>query len=170
MRALEVDMLGLRSVAQSCMGKSGTLSMLEDVHGFYRGGFGPSVILLSLRDQLTRISTKPFVKVAMFHVWPKGTADDITFRAHVDMRRASEVYETECGVWIYVTSASPIYTDRFGPDVTIEFDDGRLSEDEEDLVARNRTGDRRSPASGGTADQQSMCTGLGDDGNCRWPV
>ena len=126
-------MLSVRSLAQSCLGKSGALSVREDVHGVYPPG--NTHFALSLRDQLTLVSTKPFVKIAMFHVFPKGSDDRISVNAHIDMRRANELYQTLCGLWVYVTSASPIYTDRFGPDVTIEVEEGEVSEDEEDLFA-----------------------------------
>jgi hypothetical protein len=51
------------------------------------------------------------------------------------MKLANEFYQAKAGLWLYVTRASPIYTNRFGPDVTIEYEDGELSDDEQDLFA-----------------------------------
>jgi hypothetical protein len=131
-------MLSVRSLAQSCLSKSVPLSVIPDVHGVYKGGIPTSPNPLSLRQQLRLISSKPFIRLAMFHVWPASSSERVTPLAHYDMRDASNFFLGQCGVWLFVTSVEAIHTDRFGPQVTINTKSGELSQDEKDLFALGR--------------------------------
>lgn len=86
-------MTSVRSVAQSCLGKSGTLSLRKDVLGVYASDNPRN---RSLKARIDLIETTPFVRIAVVEI--AGASSD--FQTHFDT--ASDLYEDLCNVWIYV--------------------------------------------------------------------
>jgi len=83
--------LSVRPVVANCLGKSGSLSLLEDVFGVYGG----NTQTRSLKTQLDLIQNKPFVRVALV------TIQGATPNLQRDLDNANIVYQNECGCWMY---------------------------------------------------------------------
>jgi hypothetical protein len=87
-------MPSIRDVVQSCLGKSGNLSLRQDVFGVYGVNF--NIAQRSLTSQLDLIQNKPFVRVVVVTI--QGAASPNLQR---DLDNANTVYQNECDAWIY---------------------------------------------------------------------
>lgn len=88
----------VREIVWNCLGKSGYLSLKEDVFGVYSNDHPQD---RSLKSQLYLIQNKPFVRVGLVVILSgtvmAASANDL--QQQVDC--ANEVYQADCGVWIY---------------------------------------------------------------------
>ena len=85
-------MVSVKTVAASCLDKSGTLSIREDVLGVYANDNPQS---RSLRTRLDLIQNKPFVKVALV------TIEGANPTLQRDLDTANEIYQRDCDAWVY---------------------------------------------------------------------
>jgi hypothetical protein len=115
------------------LGKSGTLSLKKDVFGVYSNDNPSTRFLLG---QMELIKTKPLVRVAQVTITGSSTSNP-TPTPQLDLDHANEIYQRECGAWVYCTGN--ISVNR--PDLTIlDQDDCLLSvkahsvSDEEDQL------------------------------------
>lgn len=114
----------IRNVANSCLGKTGRLSVREDILGVY-GTDNPQD--RSVLQQMDRIQNEPFVKVALVTVSSASPA------LQRDLDNGNTVYFNECGAWIYPTASISVSADHL---LTLDQDDcagsGHSVSDEED--------------------------------------
>lgn len=82
----------VKSIVNNCLGKTGTLSIKQDVLGVYAAD-NPQT--RSLKARLDLIETKPFVRVAVVTV--QGATPSI----QLDLDSANLVYQSECNHWVY---------------------------------------------------------------------
>lgn len=86
----------LRDVASTCLNKTGTVSVLQDILGVY-GTDNPQN--RSVLAQVNRIQTMPFVKIALV------TVNGATPQIQRDLDVANTVWPTECDAWVYPTAS-----------------------------------------------------------------
>lgn len=86
----------IRAVADTCLDKTGTLSVREDILGVYGTGNPQN---RSVLEQVGRIQNLPFVKVAIV------TIDSLTPPIQRDLDVGNEVWQRECDAWIYPTAS-----------------------------------------------------------------
>jgi hypothetical protein len=115
--------LAVRDIVSRCLGKSGSLSVKEDVFGVY----GNNNQNRSLRDQIHLIQDRPFVRLALVTI--QGALPNL----QRDLDNANTIYQNECDAWVYCQASISI--DR--PDLLIlDQDDcsgdGHSVSDEED--------------------------------------
>lgn len=82
----------VRSLASSCLGKSGRLSVKEDILGVYAADNPQD---RSLKQRLDLIENNPFVRVALVII--QGATPSV----QRDLDNANLVYQGECGSWVY---------------------------------------------------------------------
>ena len=82
----------VKSIVDNCLGKTGTLSVKQDVLGVYAND-NPQT--RSLKARLDLIETKPFVRVAIV------TIQGATPGLQLDLDNANLVYLNECNHWVY---------------------------------------------------------------------
>ena len=85
--------LRTRELAADHLGKSGRLSLKQDIFGVYATDNPQN---RSLKAQLGRIRDRPFVRVALVTI-----AGSATGNLQRDLDNASQVYRNECGAWVY---------------------------------------------------------------------
>ena len=83
----------IRDVASDCLGKTGVLSIREDILGVY-GTDNPQN--RSVLQQMDRIQNLPFVKVALVTIQGSNNAN-----LQRDLDNASTIYQSECSAWVY---------------------------------------------------------------------
>lgn len=104
--------ISIREVTSSCLGRQ-PRSLLRDVFGVY-GPNTEGVRERSLREQLTRIRDRPFVRVACVTLQPPGGAGTQYANQQRDLDRASDTFEENCGLWIYCSGARVVTTGLLG--------------------------------------------------------
>lgn len=123
----------IRSAAQNCLGKGGTLSVRGDVVCVY-GDDNPQD--RSVLAQLDRIQHDPFVRVALVTVRPTGSTAGQNGNLQRDLDNANTVYGNECDAWVYPVGSRVVNTDLLGDNVLLDQDDcsgsGHSVSDEED--------------------------------------
>jgi len=86
----------IRNVADTCLDKTGRLSLREDILGVYANDNPRNRSVLA---QMDRIQNMPFVKVALV------TIQGATPQIQRDLDNGNDVYQNECDVWIYPTDS-----------------------------------------------------------------
>lgn len=86
----------IRNVADTCLGKTGRLSVREDILGVYANDNPQN---RSVLDRMNLIQSTPFVEVALV------TIQGATPQIQRDLDNGNAVYQNECDVWIYPTDA-----------------------------------------------------------------
>lgn len=123
--------LSVRSLASTCLNKTGSLSLREDILGVY-GNDNPQD--RSLKERLNLIDNTPFVRLALV------TIQGATPNLQRDLDNANLVYQNEANVWIYCVGS--ITVNR--PDLLVlDQDDCRgsghsVSEEEDELFDLGR--------------------------------
>jgi|SRR6266508_912989 hypothetical protein len=102
--------LSVRSIASSCLDRQVPLSVKRQVFGV----FGSNPQTRSLRRQLGLIQTKPFIRVAVVTVRPTGSTAGPYANLQRDLDSANQVWQAECGTWIYCVDSSVAVTGIFG--------------------------------------------------------
>lgn len=121
----------IRNVADSCLDKTGRLSLREDILGVYANDNPRNRSVLA---QMDRIQNMPFVKVALVTI--QGAAPQI----QRDLDNGNDVYQNECDVWIYPTDSITVNNPGL---LVFEQDDCRgsghsVSDDEDELFDLGR--------------------------------
>lgn len=104
-----MDELSVRQVASDCLGRR-PRSLLRDVFGVY----GSNPRQRSLRAQLTRIRTNPFVRVACVTVQPLGSTAGQDANQQRDLDNANDTLIQRCGIWVYCSGSRVIRTNILG--------------------------------------------------------
>lgn len=86
----------IRDVAGGCLGKTGRLSVREDILGVYANDNPQD---RSVLQQLDRVQNLPFVKVAIV------TIANATPNLQADLDNANNVWVGECDAWVYPTDS-----------------------------------------------------------------
>lgn len=89
--------VSVRAVAASCLDRTGTLSLKRHVFGVY----GNNNSTRSLTAQLRLIRTRPFLRLAIVTVRPLGSTQGQYQNLQRDLDVANEVWQRDCGAWIY---------------------------------------------------------------------
>lgn len=125
--------LSVRSLIQTCIGKTGRLSVREDVLGVY-GNDNPTN--RSLKDRLFLVRDRPFVRVALVTVRPVGSTLGQNANLQRDVDNANIIYQNECNAWVYAQDSIVVNTNLLGANVILDQDDcsgsGHSVSDEED--------------------------------------
>ena len=115
--------LSVRTIVADCLGKSGTLVVLEDVFGVYGDNDGTR----SLKDQLDLIRNRPFVRLALVTI--QGASPNL----QRDLDNTNIVYQNECNCWVYCVGSTTVNRPHL---LTLDQDDcmgsGHSVSDEED--------------------------------------
>jgi hypothetical protein len=104
--------VSVRDVATACLDRQGTLSLKRHLFGVY----GNNNQTRSLAAQLQRIRTQPFLRLALVTVRPVGSMQGQYQNLQRDLDLANEVWQRECGAWIYCVDSVVILTDILGTD------------------------------------------------------
>ncbi len=102
--------VSVREVATTCLDRQGTLSLKRHLFGVY----GNNNQTRSLAAQLQRIRTQPFLRLAIVTVRPVGSMQGQYQNLQRDLDLANEVWQRECGAWIYCVDSVVILTDILG--------------------------------------------------------
>ena len=117
-------MTSIKAVAQTCLGKSPTLSVRRDILGVYANDNNQT---RSVKAQLSLIQNKPFVKVALVTI--QGANPNL----QRDLDTANEIYQRDCDAWIYPVNSITVSRANL---LTLDQDDcsgsGHSVSDEED--------------------------------------
>jgi hypothetical protein len=128
-------MASLRSVADNCLNKTGTLSVREDILGVYAPDNPQS---RSVFAQLGRIQNRPFVRVALITVRPSGSTAGVWPNLQRDIDNANTVYKNECDAWVYPVGSRVVISNILGSNGILDQDDCALTghdvSDEEDQL------------------------------------
>src|SRR3712207_3797546 len=89
--------VSVRTVAASCLGRTGMLSLKRHVFGVY----GNNNQTRSLKSQVRLIQTRPFLRLAIVTVRPAGSTQGPYENLQRDLDVANEVWQRACGAWIY---------------------------------------------------------------------
>jgi hypothetical protein len=129
----------VRSIVQDCLGKSGTLSLREDVMGVY-GNDNPTD--RRLKAQLNLIENRPFVRVALVTIRPVGSTQGQNANLQRDLDNANLVYQNECNAWVYPVGSRVVRTNILGANGLLDQDDcstsHSVSDEEDDLFDLGR--------------------------------
>jgi hypothetical protein len=106
----------VRSIAQTCLGRTPPLSLRRDVFGVY----GANNRNRSLRAQLDLIRRLPFVRLALVTVRPLGSTLGQDANVQRDLDAANDVWQAECGTWIYCVGSVVVTTAQFGNTVVLD--------------------------------------------------
>ena len=109
--------LSVRTVVNNCIGKSGRLSIKQDVLGVY-GNDNPQT--RSLLQQLRRIQTQPFLRLAVVTIRPLGSTQGQYQNLQRDLDVANEVWQRDCGAWIYCVGSAVDATGILGTNVVLD--------------------------------------------------
>src|SRR5215210_4381602 len=90
--------VSVRTIIRDCLGKAGPLSVKRDVLGVY-GNDNPQT--RSLVQQLRLIQTEPFLRLAVVTIRPLGSTQGQYQNLQRDLDVANEVWQRDCGAWIY---------------------------------------------------------------------
>jgi len=90
--------LSVRTIVNNCLDRSGRLSIKQDVLGVY-GPDNPQT--RSLVEQLRLIQTQPFLRLAVVTTRPPGSTQGQYQNLQRDLDTANEVWQRDCGAWIY---------------------------------------------------------------------
>ncbi len=138
--------LSVRTIAASCLGRQPPVSLKRDVFGVY--GSNPQA--RSLRAQLDLAQTKPFIRVALVTVRPTGSTEGAYVNLQRDLDSANQVWQQECGVWIYCVDSIVAVTDAFGANGILDqngcplgIQDDPTAEEDALFRSRPRTRSRR---------------------------
>jgi hypothetical protein len=101
-----------RNVVQNCLGKSGNLSVLEDVFGVY--GVNSNNPGRSLRTQLDLIEDRPHIRVAIVTVRPVGSAQGQYVNLQRDLDLVNNVWQDDAAAWVYCTGVDTVFTNILG--------------------------------------------------------
>lgn len=115
--------LSVREVASDCLGRSGALSLKKHIFGVY-GSDNPQD--RSLLKQLDLIMNRPFVRVALVTIRPVSSASGPCVTLQRDLDNANEVYQRECGSWVYCAGSRVERTSILGPGGILNQDDCRI--------------------------------------------
>jgi hypothetical protein len=102
--------ISVRTVAASCLGRGGDLSVKRDVFGVY----GTNNLTRSLQNQLRLIQTKPFLRLAIVTVRPTGSTQGQYQNLQRDLDVANEVWQGDCDAWIYCVGSIIEVTNLLG--------------------------------------------------------
>lgn len=157
--------VSVRDVTSRCLGRR-PRSVLKDVFGVYgRNILGTRA--RSLRDQLDRIQTKPFVRIACVTIRPPGSTAGQIATLQRDLDAANDTFELRCafeidpvvgeplilpGFWVYCAGARVVRTGILGTNGTFDqrdcnagwvldflgFGDHEVSKEEDDLFSLGR--------------------------------
>ncbi len=97
-------------------------SVLRDVFGVY-GVNSAGTRRRSLREQLERLRTKPFVRVACVTVNPPGGGSAQYVNQQRDLDNATVTFEQGCGVWVYCAGAASVTSTLLGSNGILDQDD-----------------------------------------------
>lgn len=110
--------LSVREVTADCLGRQPEAA-LRDVFGVY-GVNSLATRERSLRSQLTRIRTQPFVRIACVTIQPPGSAGTQYVNQQRDVDAADDTFSQRCGVWIYCSGSQVITTGVLGSNATLD--------------------------------------------------
>lgn len=85
-------MANVRTIAANCLGKTGTISLKEDILGVYADDNPQNRSLLT---RLELIQSESFIRVALVTIL--GASPTV----QRDLDNANEVWQRECGHWVY---------------------------------------------------------------------
>lgn len=105
--------LSVKTIANNCLGKSAPLSLRRDIFGVY-GNDNP--LSRSLKAQLNRIETKPFLRLAIVTVRPTGSTAGQYGNLQRDLDAANEVWQSDCDAWIYCVGSLTVTSNILGTD------------------------------------------------------
>jgi hypothetical protein len=108
--------LSVRTVVNNCIGKSGRLSIKQDVLGVYATDHPQT---RSLLQQLRRIQTEPFLRLAVVTIRPPGSTQGQYENLQRDLDVANEVWQRDCGTWIYCVGSIVEVTNLLGMSVVL---------------------------------------------------
>jgi hypothetical protein len=106
----------VKSVAGTCLGRKPPLSLKRDVFGVY----GTNNRRRSLRAQLELIRTRPFVRLGLVTVRPPGSTQGQDPNLQRDLDAANDVWQAQCGTWIYCVGSVVVTTADFGNNVILD--------------------------------------------------
>lgn len=102
--------ISVRAVAASCLNRHGTLSLKRHLFGVY----GENGQTRSLSQQLLLIKTRPFLRLAIVTVLPLGSTQGQYQNLQRDLDIANEIWQRDCGAWIYCVGSIVEVTDLLG--------------------------------------------------------
>ena len=103
--------LSVRKIVNDCLDKSGRLSIKQDVLGV----FGPdNPQTRSLVQQLRLIQTTLFLRLAVVTIRPPGSTLGQYQFLQSDLDAANEVWQRDCGAWIYCVGSVVVVTNLLG--------------------------------------------------------
>jgi hypothetical protein len=103
--------LSVKTIANNCLGKTAPLSIREDILGVY-GNDNPQT--RSLVQQLRLIQTAPFLRLAVVTIRPPGSTLGQYQNLQRDLDTANEVWQRDCGAWIYCVGSVVEATNLLG--------------------------------------------------------
>jgi hypothetical protein len=103
--------LSVKTIVNDCLGKAGPLSVQRDVLGVY-GDDNPQT--RSLVQQLRLIQTAPFLRLAVVTIRPVGSTLGQSQNLQRDIDTANEVWQRDCGAWIYCVGSVVEVTNLLG--------------------------------------------------------
>ena len=106
----------VRATANACLGRTPPLSLKRHVFGAY----GTNNRSRSLRAQLDLIRTRPFVRLALVTVRPLSSTQGQDANVQRDLDAANDVWQAECGSWIYCVGSVVVRTAAFGNTVILD--------------------------------------------------
>jgi len=109
--------VSVRTIIRDCLGKTGTLSIKRDVLGVY-GNDNPQT--RSLTERLRLIQTAPFVRLALVTIRPAGSTQGQYANLQRDLDVANEVWQRDCGAWIYCVGSAVDNTGVLGNNVVLD--------------------------------------------------
>jgi len=107
----------IRAFAEDHFGKTGRLSLLEDILGVYGRD---NTRKRSVLTQVDRVSNKPFVRVALVTVRPTNSSDGVAATLQQDLDLANDLFLDRCDVWIYPVTSIVRRTDLLGSNVLLD--------------------------------------------------
>lgn len=113
-------MASLRNIMSTCLGKTGNLSILEDVMGVYGTDNRQNRSMLA---QLDLIQNRPFVRVALVTIRPVGSTLGQNGNLQRDLDNANLIYQNECNAWVYPVGSRVINTNVLGGNVLLDQND-----------------------------------------------
>lgn len=108
--------VSVKSIVQLSLGKTPPLSVKRDVFGAY----GKNSRNRSLRTQLDLIRTRPFVRLALITIRPPGSMQGQDPNVQRDLDSVNDVWQAECGHWVYCVGSVVVMTADFGNNVILD--------------------------------------------------
>lgn len=115
-----MTMVSVKETVQDGLGRP-VRSVLRDVFGV-QGVNSRGRRTRSLSEQLERIRTQAFVRVACVTIRPPGSSGEYP-QLQRDLDSANDTFLERCGVWIYCTASEVVTTDVLGNNVMLDQDD-----------------------------------------------